>query len=111
MNLQSSAVAYLASKEKKVTPTEFERLAGQVKEDIQSNAFGTMLKFPNKKEKQIRSNNFDPVKRSITVNAVNDLREQGVLLKKACRDVGVAPSSYRHWATLLGIEFARKFPT
>tara|TARA_R110000803_G_scaffold68080_2_gene129814 strand:- start:3722 stop:4057 length:336 start_codon:yes stop_codon:yes gene_type:complete len=111
MNLQSSAVAYLASKEKKVTPTAFERLAGQVKQDIQSNAFGTMLKFPNKKEKQIRSNNFDPVKRSKTVNAVNELRGQGVPMKKACSDVGVARSSYRHWATLLGIEFARKYPT
>ena len=52
MSKYTSAVEYLASKESEIVPkseilpTKFEVLAAMIKQDIESNAFGDMLKFP-----------------------------------------------------------------
>ena len=51
MSKYTSAVEYLASKESEIVPTKFEVLAATIKRDIESNAFGDMLKFPVQKKK------------------------------------------------------------
>ena len=85
-------------------PTKFERLAEQVKEDIQSKLFGSLLEFPAPKREN-RSTPFDPVERGQTVNAVNELRSQGKTAKGACEAIGVPLTSYRHWASRCRIKY------
>ena len=85
-------------------PTKFERLAEQVKEDIQSKAFGSLLEFPAPKRGS-RSTPFDPVERGQTVNAVNELRSQGKTAKGACEAIGVPLPSYRHWSSRCRIKY------
>ena len=104
MSQIASAIAYLASKESIIMPTKFERLAEQVKEDIQSKAFGSLLEFPAPKREN-RSTPFDPVERGQTVNAVNELRSQGKSVKEACAAFDVPLSSYRHWASRCRIKY------
>ena len=104
MSQIASAIAYLSSKESIIMPTKFERLAQQVKEDIQSKAFGALLRFPDPKREN-RSTPFDPVERGQTVNAVNELRSQGKTAQGACETIGVPLSSYRHWASRCRIKY------
>jgi hypothetical protein len=104
MNQIASALEYLSSKESVIMPTKFERLAEQVKNDIQSKLFGSLLEFPSPKE-VISNPPFDPVERGQTVNAVNELRSQGKTVKDACAAIGVPVSSYRHWASRCRIKY------
>ena len=105
MSQIASAIAYLASKESIIMPTKFERLAQQVKEDIQSKAFGSLLEFPDPGKRVNRSTPFDPVERGQTVNAVNELRSQGKTAKGACEAIGVPLTSYRHWSSRCRIKY------
>ena len=106
MSQIASAIAYLSSKESRIMPTKFERLAEQVKEDIQSKAFGSLLEFPAPKREN-RSTPFDPVERGQTVNAVNELRSQGKTAKGACEAIGVPLTSYRHWSSRCRIKYIK----
>ena len=105
MSQITSAIAYLSSKESIITPTEFERLAAQVQNDIQSKLFGSMLEFPDPKKRVNRSTPFDPVERGQTVNEVNELRSQGKTVKEACEAIGVPIPSYRHWSSRCRIKY------
>ena len=105
MSQIASAIAYLSSKESRIMPTKFERLAEQVKEDIQSKLFGSLLEFPDPKKRVNRSTPFDPVERGQTVNAVNELRSQGKTAKDACAAIGVPLPSYRHWSSRCRIKY------
>jgi hypothetical protein len=104
MSQIASVIAYLASKESAIMPTKFERLAEQVKDDIQSKLFGSLLEFPAPKREN-RSTPFDPVERGHTVHAVNELRSQGKTAKGACAAIDVPLSSYRHWASRCRIKY------
>ena len=108
MSQIASAIAYLSSKESRIMPTKFERLAQQVKEDIQSKAFGSLLEFPDPSKRVNRSTPFDPVERGQTVNAVNELRSQGKTAKGACESIGVPLTSYRHWSSRCRIKYIKK---
>ena len=105
MSQIASAIAYLSSKESIIMPTKFERLAEQVKNDIQSKLFGSMLEFPDPKKRVNRSTPFDPEERGQTVRAVNELRSQGKTVKDACAAIGVPMPSYRHWESRCRIEY------
>ena len=107
MSQIASAIAYLSSKESIIMPTKFERLAEQVKKDIQSKIFGSLLKFPDPKKRVDRSTPFDPVERGRTVNAVNELRSQGKTAKDACAATGVPLTSYRHWSSRCRIKYIK----
>ena len=107
MSQIESALAYLASKESRILPTKFERLAEQVKEDIQSKLFGSLLEFPDTKKQVNRRTPFDPVERGQTVNAVNELRSQGKTAKDACGAIGVPLASYRHWSSRCRIKYIK----
>ena len=104
MSQIASAIAYLSSKESVIMPTKFERLAEQVKDDIQNKLFGSLLEFPAKK-KVNSSTPFDPVERGQTVRAVNELRSQGKTVKDACKSIGVPVPSYRHWSSRCRIKY------
>ena len=104
MSQITSAIEYLSSKESEIMPTKFERLAAQVKNDIQSQLFGSLLGFPSPK-KVNSSTPFDPVERGQTVRAVNELRSQGKTVKEACATIGVPMPSYRHWASRCRIKY------
>jgi len=104
MSQIASAIAYLCSKESTIMPTKFERLAEQVKGDIQNKLFGSLLEFPSPK-KVNSSTPFDPVERGQTVRAVNELRSQGKTVKEACATIGVPMPSYRHWASRCRIKY------
>ena len=104
MSQIASALEYLSSKESVIMPTKFERLAEQVKGDIQSKLFGSLLEFPSPK-KVNSSTPFDPVERGQTVRAVNELRSQGKTVKDACKSIGVPVPSYRHWASRCRIKY------
>ena len=88
-------------------PTKFERLAEQVKNDIQSKLFGSMLEFPDPKKRVNRSTPFDPEERGQTVRAVNELRSQGKTVKEACATIGVPIPSYRHWSSRCRIKYTQ----
>ena len=105
MSQIASALAYLSSKESAIMPTKFERLAAQVKDDIKSKLFGSMLEFPNPKKRVNRSTPFDPEERGQTVEAVNELRSQGKTVKEACKSIGVPVPSYRHWSSRCRIKY------
>ena len=103
----ASAIAYRPPRESIIMPTKFERLAEQVKEDIQNNLFGSLLEFPDPKKRVNRSTPFDPVERGQTVNAVNELRSQGKTVKEACVTIGVPMPSYRHWSSRCRIKYIK----
>ena len=107
MSQIASAIAYLSSKESTIMPTKFERLAAQVKDDIQSKLFGSLLEFPDPKKRVNRSTPFDPVERGQTVNEVNELRSQGKTVKEACAAIGVPIPSYRHWSSRCRIKYTQ----
>ena len=104
MSQIASALEYLSSKESVIMPTKFERLAEQVKNDIQSKLFGSLLEFPSPK-KVNSSTPFDPEERGQTVRAVNELRSQGKTVKEACAAIGVPMPSYRHWSSRCRIKY------
>ena len=107
MSQIASAIAYLSSKESRIMPTKFERLAEQVKKDIQGKLFGSLLEFPDPKKRVNRSTPFDPVERGQTVNEVNELRSQGKTAKGACEAIGVPLTSYRHWSSRCRIKYIK----
>jgi hypothetical protein len=107
MSQIASVIAYLASKESAIMPTKFERLAEQVKDDIQSKLFGSLLEFPDPSKRVNRSTPFDPVERGQTVNEVNELRSQGKTAKGACEAIGVPLPSYRHWSSRCRIKYIK----
>jgi len=107
MSQIASAIAYLSSKESTIMPTKFERLAAQVKDDIQNKLFGSLLEFPDPKKRVNRSTPFDPVERGQTVRAVNELRSQGKTVKDACKAIGVPMPSYRHWSSRCRIKYTQ----
>ena len=104
----SSAVKFLESKESEILPTKFEELAMQVKNDIQSNIFGSMLVFPEDKKATNRKVRFDAAKRGLTVAMVNQYRDSGMTGKDACRKLGVPFSSYSHWCNVLRVLYVNK---
>ena len=107
MNQESSAIAYLRSKKSNIAPTESQKLASQVKADILRGVFADHLVFPEKKKVQVRSNNFDPVKRRKTVTKIHALRSKGLTAKKACASLNVPHSSYRNWCFRLNFYFQK----
>ena len=106
MSKYTSAVEYLASKKPKVVTTKFKVLAEMVKQDIEGNAFGDMLKFPAKQNGHDRR--FDAVKRGAQVELVNNYRDKGMRAIDACKKVGVPLSSYNTWAGKLRVSYSKK---
>ena len=114
MSKYTSAVEYLASKESEIVPkseilpTKFEVLAEMIKQDIESNAFGDMLKFPAKKKPTGHEGRFDAVKRRATIDLVNQYRDKGMNGRDACGAVGVPYSSYSTWSNKLRVPYRPK---
>jgi len=109
MSKYTSAVEYLASKESEIVPTKFEVLAAMIKQDIESNAFGDMLKFPVQKKKPTgHEGRFDAVKRRATIDLVNQYRDKGMNGRDACGAVGVPYSSYSTWSNKLRVPYRPK---
>ena len=109
MSKYTSAVEYLASKESKIVPTKFEVLAAMIKQDIEGNAFGDMLKFPVQKKKQTgHEGRFDAVKRQASVELVNSYRDKGMTCRDACFVADVPFGSYTAWGSRLKIAYCPK---
>jgi len=108
MSKYTSAVEYLASKESEIVPTKFEVLAAMIKQDIESNAFGDMLKFPAEKKLTGHEGRFDAVKRRATIDLVNQYRDKGMNGRDACGAVGVPYSSYSTWSNKLRVPYRQK---
>ena len=108
MSKYTSAVEYLASKESEIVPTKFEVLAATIKQDIESNAFGDMLKFPAEKKPTGHEGRFDAVKRRATIDLVNQYRDKGMNGRDACGAVGVPYSSYSTWSNKLRVPYRPK---
>ena len=115
MSKYTSAVEYLASKESEIVPkseilpTKFEVLAAMIKQDIESNAFGDMLKFPVQKKKQTgHEGRFDAVKRRASVELVNQYRDKGMTGRDACVAADVPFGSYTAWSNRLKIVYCKK---
>ena len=109
MSKYTSAVEYLASKESEIVPTKFEVLAAMIKQDIESNAFGDMLKFPVQKKKQTgHEGRFDAVKRQASVELVNQYRDKGMTGRDACVAADVPFGSYTAWSNRLKIVYCKK---
>jgi len=109
MSKYTSAVEYLASKESEIVPTKFEVLAATIKRDIESNAFGDMLKFPVQKKKQTgHEGRFDAVKRQASVELVNQYRDKGMTGRDACVAADVPFGSYTAWSNRLKIVYCKK---
>jgi hypothetical protein len=108
MSKYTSAVEYLASKESEIVPTKFEVLAATIKRDIESNAFGDMLKFPAKKKPTGHEGRFDAVKRRASVELVNQYRDKGMTGRDACVAADVPFGSYTAWSNRLKIVYCKK---
>lgn len=113
---ESSALAYLVSKESKIVPTQFERLAAAVKRDIKLGKVNG-LEFPVEEPpvlgiaKGMIKRKFTEAQKLRAVERVNELREGGMNCKSALIEVGIHNPSYRKWAKQFNISIVGLRPT
>ena len=100
---ESSAIAYLTSKESEIVPTPFEKLAAQVKQDIQKGRVWGIEPPTEEDAEQKPNRKFTTKEKRDLVNAVNKLRVGGMKYKSALLEVGIFIPSYRKWAKQLDI--------